>query len=506
MRAPRRSSSAPQLSRRHLLGLGGAALASASAPSGAPAATKAAGFPKGFLWGTATAAYQIEGGAEADGRGKSVWDVFSRKPGAVFEGHTGDVACDHYHRWREDLGLISQLGANAYRFSVGWPRVLPGGVGQVNQAGLDFYDRLVDALLAARVTPMCTLFHWDFPQALYERKGWLNRDSAAWFAEYTDVVARRLSDRVKLWVTQNEPQVFMGLGHLQGTHAPGDKLPLRDFLLASHNSLRAHGRGVQALRAAARGPLSVGYVVATTPGEPASDRPEDLEAARAGQWQVAVKDSWSQSWWLDPIFAGRYPEDGMALFGADAPRPAAGDFEEIKQPLDFLGLNIYTSNVWRRGADGKPESVKTPVGYPRSTVDWQPLRPAALYWGPRHFHERYKLPLYITESGLATRDQVFLDGKVHDPHRVDYLHRALLELERACREGLDVRGYFLWSLLDNYEWADGYKQRFGLVYVDFPTGKRLPKDSYHWYRRVIASGGRSLLQKTALPPALMTPL
>jgi len=489
------------LSRRHLLGLGGATLAARA--SAAPDQGHA--FPRGFLWGTATAAYQIEGAAQVGGRGESVWDVFSRKPGAVFEGHTGDVACDHYHRWREDVALMKDLGASAYRFSVGWPRVLPAGVGQPNQGGLDFYDRLVDALLAARITPMCTLFHWDFPQRLYQRGGWQNRDSAAWFAEYATLVARRLSDRVKLWVTQNEPQVFMTLGHLQGTHAPGEKMPLRAFLEAAHNSLRAHGRGVQAIRAAARGPVSVGYVVATAPCQPATDDAGDLEAARAAQWQVAARDGWSQSWWLEPILRGRYPEDGLALFGADAPRPAAGDLEEIKQPIDFLGLNIYTSTLWRRGPDGQPRALEIPVGYPRSAVDWQPLRPAALYWGPRHFHERFGLPLYITESGLATRDQVFLDGQVHDPHRVDYLHRALLELQRGVRAGADVRGYFAWSLLDNYEWADGYKQRFGLVYVDFPTGKRLPKDSFHWYKRVIASGGRSLFGKTALPAHLMTP-
>jgi beta-glucosidase len=485
----------PTLSRRGVLGLAGVAAA-----GGAGAA-----FPAAFLWGTATAAYQIEGAAREDGRGPSVWDLFCRKPGAVFEGHTGDVACDHYHRWREDLALLQGLGTNAYRFSVSWTRVLPEGAGTVNQRGLDFYDRLVDALLAARITPMCTLFHWDFPQALYLRGGWRNRDVAGWFADYTTVVARRLSDRVRLWATQNEPQVFMSAGHLEGRHAPGDRLPMGEFLVAAHNSLRAHGRAVQALRATARAAPSIGYVTAFGASEPASETAADREAARQAQWAVRARNGWNQSWWLDPVLLGRYPEDGLRLFGKDMPAVPPGDLAEIQQPLDFLGLNIYSAQVWRAGRDGAPEVLPVPPGYPRSAVDWQPLRPAALYHGPRMAHERYRIPIHITESGLSTRDQLFLDGKVHDPQRIDYLHRVLLELRRAIADGADVRGYFAWSLLDNFEWADGYKQRFGLVYVDYPTGTRVPKDSYHWYRKVIGSRGRALAGPSVVPATQMTP-
>jgi beta-glucosidase len=269
--------------------------------------------------------------------------------------------------------------------------------------------------------------------------------------------------------------------------------------------MRAHGRAVQALRAHAKRPASIGYVVAFGATEPAEDRPEDRAAAKEAQWWVTKRSASSQSWWLDPVLRGHYPEDGLRLFGKDMPAVDPKDLEEIHQPIDFLGLNIYTSSLWRRGADGKPEVVAIPPGYPRSAVDWQPLRPAALYWGPRQASERYRLPLYITESGLSTRDNVFLDGKVHDPQRIDYLHRVLLELSRAIADGADVRGYFAWSLLDNFEWADGYKQRFGLVYVDYPSQQRLPKDSYHWYRKVAASNGRVLFGPQALPAAQVTP-
>jgi beta-glucosidase len=492
--------------RRRFLGLAGAAIAAPPASTGASAPARARPFPGSFLWGTATAAYQIEGGAAEDGRGPSVWDTFCKKPGAVFEGHSGEIACDHYHRWREDVALMKQLGINAYRFSVSWTRVFPQGTGAVNARGLDFYDRLVDALLAAGITPACTLFHWDFPQALHDRGGWLHRDVAGWFADYASTVARRLSDRVPLWITQNEPQVFLGEGHLTGTHAPGDKLPFRDFLVAVHNSLRAHAAGARAVHAAARrAGVQVGYAVAVGPTEPASDRPEDREAARTAMWRVRGKDSWNQSWYLEPLVHGRYPEDGLRLFGAEVPAFEPRDLDEMKQSLDFVGLNIYTSSVIRQGSGGDPEKLSVPPGYPRSGVDWQPLRPAALYWGPRHFQERYGLPVYITENGLSTRDQLYLDGKIHDPQRVDYLHRALLELGRAREDGADVRGYFVWSLLDNFEWADGYKQRFGLVYVDYPTGRRVPKDSFHFYRQVVASGGRALYGKTAVPATQMTP-
>jgi len=485
-----------------------AAPPTATTPVAAPATGH--GFPKTFAWGVATAAYQVEGAAYDEGRGPSVWDVFCKRPGTVFEGHSGDVACDHYHRYKEDVALMKRLGVKSYRFSISWSRVLPQGTGAPNPKGLDFYSRLVDELHGAGIQPMCTLFHWDFPQALYKRGGWLNRDSASWFGDYAAIVADKLSDRIKLWVTHNEPQCFIGMGHRDGIHAPGDKLKDPEYLTAAHNAMRAHGRAVQALRAHAKGSAAdtkIGYVLATQVTQPATDQPEDVEAARWAIFSVRDRNQWNNSWWLDPVMLGRYPEDGLKLYGKDMPAALlkGTDLGDMKQPLDFLGLNIYKAETWRQAAQGgKPEQIPVPPGYPRSAVDWQPITPGALYWGPRFFYDRYKLPVSITENGLATRDQVFLDGKVHDPQRIDYMHRALLELGRAIADGVPVTGYYAWSLLDNFEWADGYKQRFGLVYVDYQTQKRIPKDSFDWYRQVIASSGRNLLGRTALPATRVT--
>lgn len=468
------------------------------------AAPKANGFPKNFTWGAATASYQIEGAWNEDGKGPSVWDVFSKKRGAVFEGNTGEVACDHYHRVGEDIALMKRLGIKSYRFSVAWPRVLPQGTGQVNAKGLDFYKRLVDGLHAAGIAPACTLFHWDYPQALFLKGGWQNRDSAEWFAEYTNVVAKALGDRINVWITQNEPQVYLGLGHLVGTHAPGLKLKFDEYLTCVHNSLRAHGKSVQALRAVA--PKSrIGYVMASQVRMPATESAGDIEAAGRAIFYARDRNSWNNAWFLDPVLLGTYPEDGLKAYGKDLPKFPASDLQEMKQPIDFLGLNIYTGSQWRKGNNGEPEALTEPPGYPKSGVDWQPLRPEALYWGPRYHYERYKLPIFITESGLSTRDHVFLDGKVHDPHRIDYMHRVLLNLKRGIGEGIPIEGYYAWSLMDNFEWADGYKQRFGLVYVDYPSGKRIPKDSYEWYRQVIASHGRLLDRPTKMPVNQLVP-
>jgi beta-glucosidase len=455
-------------------------------------------FPKDFAWGAATASYQIEGAAHEDGKGLSIWDVFCKKKGAVFEGHTGDVACDHYHRYKEDFALLKQLGAKAYRFSVSWPRILPAGVGAVNQKGVDFYNRLVDEILRNDIKPMCTVFHWDYPQDLYARGGWLNRDSADWFAEYTAVIADKLGDRVKVWATQNEPQCYIGLALLDGVHAPGDKLKFPEYLTAAHNSMRAHGKAVQALRAHVKG-AKIGYVLAAQITQPATETPGDIEAARQAIFAVNNRGEWCNAWWTDPVIFGKYPEDGVAFFGKDMPKFKASDLDEMKQPLDWLGLNIYKADTYKKGADGKAEVVPFPPGYPRSGVDWQPITPAALYWGPRFFWDRYKVPITITENGLSTRDQVFLDGKVHDPQRIDYMHRVLVELSRAIKDGVPVNGYYAWSLMDNFEWADGYKQRFGMIYVDYTNLKRIPKDSYEWYRKVIATNGRSLLDRGTMP-------
>jgi beta-glucosidase len=460
-------------------------------------------FPADFVWGTATASYQIEGAAAEDGRGPSVWDVFCRRPGAVFEGHDGSVACDHYHRYRDDVGLMRELGGSCYRFSVSWSRVLPEGLGAINDKGLAFYDALVDALLEAGIQPFCTLFHWDLPHALHLRGGFANRDIADWFADYAGLLGRMLGDRVKLWVTQNEPQCYIGFGLGSGIHAPGLKLDLPDTLAAAHNSMRAHGKAVKALRAFVPD-ARVGYVLATKLARPASGSAADLEAARAATFAVRDGTHWNNAWWTDPLLLGAYPEDGLALFGRDMPSFPDADWNDLRAPIDFLGLNIYRAETYRASERGGFELLPVPPGHPRSGVDWQPITPDAMYYGPRFFHERYKLPSWITESGLATRDQIFLDGAVHDPQRIDYLHRCLLELRRAMRDGAKVEGYLAWSLLDNFEWADGYKQRFGLIYVDYQSQRRIPKDSFHWYKRVIASRGASLAGEFALPPARVT--
>jgi beta-glucosidase len=497
------------LSRRHFLGAsaGGVALAAATRAAAKTGGGKAGPFPKDFAWGVATAAYQVEGAAYEDGKGPSVWDVFCKKKGAIFEGDTGDVACDHYNRYKEDVALMKSLGVKSYRFSVSWPRVLPEGIGASNPKGLDFYSRLLDELGKAGIEPMLTVFHWDYPQALYKKGGWLSRDSADWFAEYTSLLADKFSDRVKLWATQNEPQCFIGMGLLDGVHAPGDKLSFAQYLTAAHNAMRAHGKAVQVLRARAKDPkaMSIGYVVSTQVAKPATDKPEDVDAARAAIFTVGYRGEWNNTWWMDPVLLGKYPDDGIALAGKDMPKFKASDLEEMKQPLDWLGLNLYKADTFRHGADGKPERVATPSGYPRAGSDWQTITPACMYWGPRFMYDRYKLPVYVTENGLATRDQVFLDGKIHDPQRIDFMHRYLSELSRAIKDGVPVRGYYAWALLDNFEWADGYKQRFGLVYVDYQNQKRVPKDSFDWYKKVIATNGRNLADKTSVPVTQVTP-
>jgi beta-glucosidase len=453
-------------------------------------------FPDRFVWGAATAAYQVEGGAHAGGRGLSIWDMLCEKPGAIHGGHSGEVASDHYHRWAEDVALFRQLGLNGYRFSLSWPRIMPTGTGATNAAGLAFYDRLVDELLAARITPYVTLFHWDLPLDLYHKGGWLNRDVAAWFADYTEQCVRKLGDRVEHWLTLNEPQVFVGHGHYDGRHAPGLKFSLAEMLRCGHHALLAHGRSVQAIRAASPRPARIGFAPMGFPKLPASDSAEDIAAAREVMYSVSEPNHWNLTWWSDPVLLGHYPEDGWRLFGKDVPQLLPGDLEVIAAPTDFLGLNIYQGARIRRGAGGKAEVVPTPAGFPLSAFNW-PITPEALYWGPKFAYERYGKPILITENGMSCRDWPSLDERVHDPQRMDFLTRHLRELHRALRDGVPIEGYFHWSALDNFEWADGYKERFGLIYVDYATGRRIPKDSYHWYARIIATRGRAALEASA---------
>jgi len=448
-------------------------------------------FPEGFVWGASTAAYQVEGAWNEDGKGPSVWDVFCRQEGAIYRGHTGEVACDHYHHYDDDVAVMKEIGLTGYRFSVSWPRVLPNGIDPVNEKGLAFYDRLVDRLLEAGIEPYLTLFHWDYPYELFLRGGWLNPDSPEWFAAYAETVTRRLSDRVTHWMTLNEPQVFVWAGHSEGRHAPGLRLGAAHLAVASHHVLLAHGRGVQAIRGAARKGVQVGYAPEGIVRIPATDRPQDVEAAREATFAMNGTYLRVNTWWMDPVFLGRYPEDGLRAFGADAPRVASADMDTIHQPLDFFGFNNYFSRQVVRAADGSIVEVEFPPGAPRTAYQWD-VTPQSLYWGTRFFHERYGLPIYITENGLSNIEWVSVDGAVHDPQRIDFLTRYLRALRRASGEGIPVRGYFQWTLMDNFEWAAGYRERFGLVYVDFQTQRRIPKDSARWYKGVIAANGENL--------------
>jgi beta-glucosidase len=442
-------------------------------------------FSKDFLWGAASASYQVEGAAYEDGKGLSVWDVFCRKPGAIWGGHTGDAACDHYHRYIEDAALMKEIGIKAYRLSISWPRLIPAGTGPVNPQGMAFYDRLIDALLAAGITPFVTLFHWDYPYDLFCRGGWLNPYSSDWFADYVTIVVKAFSDRVKNWFTLNEPTVFVELGHHVGNHAPGMKYSMKETLQIAHNALLAHGKSVLAIRAGSPAPCQVGFAPVGSVMIPASGSPADIEAARLATFSVHSGDSiWNNTWFSDPVFFKQYPEDGIKQYGSNVPQIGSNDMEIIGQPVDFYAFNNYTSHTIRAGEQGEPKLVDFPPGTPMTSMTW-PVTPDGLYWGPKFFWERYQKPIYITENGMANMDWISLDGRVHDPQRIDYTERYLTALQRAADEGVPVKGYFHWSLMDNFEWAEGYKQRFGMIYVDYPTQKRVLKDSAYWYQGVI---------------------
>ncbi|MCK5155525.1 MAG: beta-glucosidase [Spirochaetales bacterium] len=452
------------------------------------------GFPKNFVWGAVAASYQIEGGAYEDGKGLSVWDMMCRQPGKIWSDNTGEIACDHYHRYEEDTGLMAEIGLKAYRLSISWPRVLPDGTGKVNEKGLEFYDRLIDSLLRNGVDPWVTLFHWDFPYALYCKGGWLNRDSADWFAEYTQLIVERLSDRVSHWITQNEPQCFIGLGHQTGYHAPGLKLGFADVLLAAHHSLLAHGKAVQVIRAYARTNSIIGTAPMGMVKMPLDDTPEAIEAARKCMFSITASDCLNNTWFADPVIFGRYPEDGIKLFQKDMPKIIDGDMETICQPLDFYGVNIYHGKFISKTDRGDIITPPAPPGPALTTMEWE-LTPEALYWGPRFLYERYKLPIVITENGMGNCDWIHADGRIHDPQRIDFVTEYLTEFHRAITDGVKANGYFLWSVMDNFEWAMGYKQRFGIVYVDYTTGKRTLKDSAYWYKTVIESNGDILINR-----------
>jgi beta-glucosidase len=441
-------------------------------------------FPDRFLWGCATAAYQIEGSPLADGAGPSIWQRFTHTPGMTRNGDTGDVACDHYRRMPADVELMAALGINAYRFSIGWGRVLPGGIERVNSKGLDFYDRLVDALLAHHITPMVTLYHWDLPEALDNRGGWLNRDIAEWFAVYAQACFARLDDRVQFWATLNEPWTVVDAGYLHGTNAPGHR-NLFEAPLASHNMLRAHGRAVQAYRAIGR--HRIGIVVNIEPKYPASDAPEDRAAA-------ARAHAYMNRQYLDAVIHGRYPAALREVFG-ELPAWPTADMELIRQPIDFIGLNYYTREVVRHDPDQYPLRASK-VRQPRSTyteTGWE-VYPQGLIDTLAWLKKRYGDPtIYITENGAAFYDPPTAAGvRLDDPLRRDYFVQHLKAIRSAIAAGVDLRGYFVWSLLDNLEWSQGFSKRFGLIHVDFATQKRTLKRSADFYRRIIAENGRNL--------------
>lgn len=462
------------------------------------------GFPSGFVWGAATASYQIEGAAHEDGRGLSVWDMFCRKEGAIYAGHTGDVACDHYHRWRDDVKLMRDMGLQAYRLSVSWSRVLPGGVGTVNEKGIEFYDSLIDALLEAGITPHVTLFHWDYPYELYCRGGWLNDQSPEWFADYAKLLAQRLGDRVKHWITLNEPQCFLNLGHRDGVQAPGLKMAWMDVLRAMHHSLLAHGRSVQMLREHCRLSPLIGWAPVGEVRYPAVEDATNIGAARQRTYAADARSLWNNTLFSDPVCSGNYPEDALRAWGRDFPKFTAREMDLIHQKIDFYGINIYRGQKVRQDSAGQISNVEPEPGNAINAYQWN-IDPAALYWGPRFIYERYGLPIYITENGFSGLDWVAADGAVHDPQRIDFTLRYLRELARAIEDGIDIRGYFHWSFMDNFEWAEGYRQRFGLVHVDYTTQKRTPKDSAKWYASVIRSNGRIITDIPAEPrPTVQT--
>ena len=449
-------------------------------------------FPDGFAWGTATASYQIEGAVDEDGRSPSIWDTFSHTPGRVDNGDTGDVADDHYHRYQEDVQLMADLGTGWYRFSLAWPRLQPGGEGSLNEAGVDFYSRLVDALLARGITPWVTLYHWDLPQALQDRGGWPARDTAERFAEYAAAVYERLHDRVRHWTTLNEPWVSAFLGHATGRHAPGIQDP-EAALRAAHHLMLGHGLAIDAMRARGDRDSVFGITLNVSPVAAAGDDPADADADAARR-----ADGLTNRIFLDPLLRGGYPQDVLdAVRGVtDGAHVHDGDAERICVPLDFLGINYYYRTVVRAGTGeqptpwvGNPDIERVERGLPQTEMGWE-IDPDGLYdFLTRVARDYPGVPLYVTENGAAFADSKAADGAVHDPERIDYLDAHFRAAHRAIADGVDLRGYFVWSLMDNFEWSFGYSKRFGLIHVDYETLERTPKDSARWYAQVTRANG-----------------
>ena len=465
-------------------------------------------FRDDFVWGVASSAYQVEGRDPEDGCGKNIWDTFTEE-GRILDGKNAYTACDHMHRYKEDYKLMKLLGIKAYRFSMSWARILPEGTGRVNEKAIAMYRDMILSMKENGIEPYITMYHWEFPQALQDKGGWLNEDVIQWFGEYAKVVAENFSDICEYFITLNEPECFVGLGHLSGVHAPGVKLPYKDVFQIAHNALRAHGQAVINLRKYACRPIKVGYAPTCGMAYPATDSPEDIEAARKtlfGFHQPMDNWTWNVAWFNDPVFLGKYPEEGLKKFAEYLPEITDEDMKLISQPLDFMGQNIYNGYMMRQGEDGEPEYVDREAGAAKTAAGW-PVTPECFYYGVKFLYERYHLPLYITENGMSCHDDVSLDGRVHDPNRQNFLDLYISALQRANDDGADVRGYFLWTFLDNFEWDKGYTERFGIVYVDFKTQKRIVKDSAFWYQKIIESNGRELtVNKKTRPILFLNPV
>lgn len=441
-------------------------------------------FPQGFLWGAATASFQVEGGA--DKRGECNWDLFCRTPNKVAFGHDGLTACDHYNRFREDVAIMKKLGLKVYRFSLSWARIVDLETGKLRDDGVRFYNELIDCLLENGIEPYITIYHWDLPIELQRAGGWLSPELPKKFADYTKTVVKLFSDRVSHWFTLNEELCFIPVSYANGEHAPGYKLSEEEVMLCGHHAHLAHGLAVQTIRQYAKKKPEIGIAVVGDIKIPATKSPIDIMIARKAMFAPCSPNYWGNAMWVDPIMTGSYNKEIHEVFEKAHIKITDEEMKIIGSEIDCLGLNIYQGTyIGKKGI--KPNKV----GFEQTAIGW-PITPEAMYWGPKFLYEKYKKPIYITENGMANTDLVFSDGEVHDPQRIEFTTRYLKELKRASEDGVNIKGYFHWSLMDNFEWAEGYQKRFGLVYVDFETKKRILKDSAKWYKTVISRNGENL--------------
>lgn len=450
-------------------------------------------FKKGFVWGAATASYQVEGAYQKDGKGLNIWDLYTNEKGYIYNNHNGNISCDHYNRISEDIALMKQIGLKAYRFSISFSRIFPENIDSINQKGIDFYNKLINELIENGIEPYVTLYHWDLPLYLHNKGGFLNEECVEWFGKYAKIVTENFSDRVKNFITINEPQCFIGMGYKSGEHAPFYKLPDRQVCLAIHNTLKASGMMVRNLRKYAKQKLNIGIAECGSFYYPETESEEDIEAARKKFFGLN-KDNYVFDFalWLDTLVKGKYPEEYFNNFKDILPVITDDDMKLISEPLDFIGVNVYYADMVKSDDNNNPEIVAYPVGYPATNFRWN-ISPKCIYWATKFIYERYKVPLYITENGMSCHDFICIDGKVHDSYRIDFIARYLTEIKHSVDNGADVRGYFHWSLMDNFEWQNGYKERFGLIYVDYSTKQRTLKDSAYWYKNIIEKNGEDLI-------------